>query len=180
MLFGTRNVNRAGQDRGMNPQSTGWGNFFTAEVGASAALTGLLVVAISINLARILAIAQLPGRAAESLIVLVGAFVLSSLALIPDQSTHAFAAEVLISGLVMLLAPLGIQLRSWKASEGVTLVRQYIRLIVNLAAGLPVVVAGALLISGMGEGLHWLAAGIIVTLVSAVWNAWVLLVEILR
>jgi hypothetical protein len=38
-----------------------------AEVGASAALTGLLIVAISINLARnlarILSIAQLPGRA---------------------------------------------------------------------------------------------------------------------
>jgi len=33
---------------------------------------------------------------------------------------------------------------------------------------------------GMGEGLHWLAAGIIIALVSAVWNAWILLVEILR
>jgi hypothetical protein len=99
----------------MNPQSAGWANFFVAEVGASAALTGLLVVAISINLARILAIAQLPGRAAEGLIILVGAFVLSSVALIPDQSAAAFATEVLITGLVMLLAPLSIQLRSWKA-----------------------------------------------------------------
>jgi hypothetical protein len=71
----------------MNPQSAGWANFFVAEVGASAALTGLLVVAISINLARILAIAQLPGRAAEGLIILVGAFVLSSVALIPVRAS---------------------------------------------------------------------------------------------
>jgi hypothetical protein len=77
----------------MNPQSAGWANFFVAEVGASAALT---------------------GRAAEGLIILVGAFVLSSVALIPDQSAQAFATEVLISGLVMLLAPLSIQLRSWQ------------------------------------------------------------------
>jgi hypothetical protein len=33
------------------------------EVGASVALTGLLIVAISVNLARILSIAQLPEHA---------------------------------------------------------------------------------------------------------------------
>jgi hypothetical protein len=45
----------------------------------------------------------------------------------------------------------------------------------------PVIVAGALLLtSGTSGGLHWLAAGIIITQVGAVWNAWVLLVEILR
>jgi hypothetical protein len=165
----------------MNPQSAGWANFFVAEVGASAALTGLLVVAISINLARILAIAQLPGRAAEGLIILVGVFVVSSVGLIPDQSAAAFATEVLLSGLVMLLAPLVIQSRAWKALEGVSPTRQYIRLVVNMAASLPFVVAGVLLLtSGAGEGLHWLAAGIILALVSAVWNAWVLLIEILR
>jgi hypothetical protein len=50
-----------------------------------------------------------------------------------------------------------------------------------MTAGVPVIVAGVLLLtSGASEGLHWLAAGIIVTLVTAVWNAWVLLVEILR
>jgi hypothetical protein len=87
---------------------------------------------------------------------------------------------VLIAGLVMLLAPLSIQLRSWKPPEGVSRARQYIRLVVNMTAGVPVIVAGALLTSGTGEGLHWLATGIIIALVSAVWNAWVLLVEILR
>jgi hypothetical protein len=61
----------------MNPPTGDWANFFVAEVGASAALTGLLVVAISINLARILSFAQLPERAAEGLITLVAAFVLA-------------------------------------------------------------------------------------------------------
>jgi hypothetical protein len=56
-----------------------------------------------------------------------------------------------------------------------------LRLLVNMAAGVPVIVAGVLLLtSGAGEGLHWLADGIVITLVTAVWNAWVLLVEILR
>jgi hypothetical protein len=164
----------------MNPQSASWANFFVAEVGASAALTGLLVVAISINLTRILAVAQLPGRAAEGLIVLVGAFVLSSVALVPDQPSAVFAAEVLAIGLLMLLVPLFIQLRSWKAAEGVSRTRQYIRLILNVIAGLPFIVAGALLMTGSGAALHWMAAGVIISLVTAVWNAWVLLIEILR
>jgi hypothetical protein len=164
----------------MTPLGADWANFFVAEVGASAALTGLLVVAISINLTRILAIAQLPGRAAEGLIILVGAFVLSSIALMPDQPGVVFAAEVLAIGLLMLLAPLFIQLRSWKVAEGVSLTRQYIRLTLNVAASLPFIVAGMLLLSGSGAGLHWLAAGVILSLVTGVWNAWVLLIEILR
>jgi hypothetical protein len=94
-LIGPRDEKGAGKHREMNPQTADWANFFVAEVGASAALTGLLVVAISINLARILAIAQLPGRAAEGLIILVGAFVLGSVALIPDQSARAFAAGLM-------------------------------------------------------------------------------------
>jgi hypothetical protein len=51
---------------------------------------------------------------------------------------------------------------------------------VNVIAGLPIVVAGGLLMTGSGAALHWVAAGVIISLVTAVWNAWVLLIEILR
>jgi hypothetical protein len=60
-------------EAGMNPVPIGdWANFFVAEVGASAALTGLIVVAISVNLSKILAYEQLPRRAAEPLVMFVG------------------------------------------------------------------------------------------------------------
>ena len=55
----------------MAEAGTGWSDFFVAQVGATAALAGLVVVAISINLQRILSFPQLPGRAAEMLILLV-------------------------------------------------------------------------------------------------------------
>ena len=44
-----------------------WDYFFQAQVGASAALVGLIFVSISISLTRILAAPPLPGRALHAL-----------------------------------------------------------------------------------------------------------------
>jgi hypothetical protein len=52
---------------------------------------------------RILAEAQLPGRAAEALTVLVGALVVTSAGLVPDQPRAIFGAEVLAAGVILAL-----------------------------------------------------------------------------
>jgi len=51
---------------------------------------------------------------------------------------------------------------------------------VTQAATLPVVVAGVSLLVGAGGGLYWLVPGVVFSLVVAVVNAWVLLVEVVR
>jgi MFS-type transporter involved in bile tolerance (Atg22 family) len=65
---------------------SGWENFFLGELGASAALTGLIFVGISINLGKIMESSYLPNRALEALVVLVAVLFLTSLLLIPNQS----------------------------------------------------------------------------------------------
>jgi hypothetical protein len=63
----------------MSTTMADWSNFFVAEVGAAAALTGLIVVAVSINLTRILSFEQLPARAGESLVILISALLIAGL-----------------------------------------------------------------------------------------------------
>ncbi len=157
-----------------------WGNFFVAEVGASAALAGLMAVAISINLARILAFPQLPPRAAEALMMLTGALILASFGLIPGQPMRVFGAELLVIGLVMMAVTIYNQMGSIPQTEGLTLFKKNMRAVVSAAATVPPVVGGILLMIGFESGLYWLAAGILISLAAGVWSAWVLLIEILR
>ena len=164
----------------MQPISADWGNFFVAEVGAAAALAGLVAVAISINLARILAFPQLPARAAETLALLAAIFVLASLGLVPGQGIAWFGAETIAVGLVSLAFSANAQVSSWRHKGGPTFGRRLARAasaVVSLGA---LLIGGGLLMLGYPTGLYWIAAGVILTLVSGVWNAWVLLVEILR
>ncbi len=67
---------------GYNPAD--WEPFFTAMIAAAAGLTGLLFVAVSINLDWILKGTKfLPARAAEALATLLLVLVSSALTLIP-------------------------------------------------------------------------------------------------
>ena len=75
--------------------TAGWENFFVAEVGAAAALAGLLFVAVSINLSKVLAHPQLPGRAGESLFILMGVLATATLGLVPGQTSAALGGEIL-------------------------------------------------------------------------------------
>ena len=85
------------------PLTPEWATFFSAELAALAALTGFVVVAISINLSRILAYPWLPSRAGEALIGPVGAITATSLVLIPEQPSWLLGGEVVVAGLVMAL-----------------------------------------------------------------------------
>jgi hypothetical protein len=76
----------------------GWGELFLAEAGASAALGGLLFVAVSINLDRIIALRSLPGAALGAIVLLVAVLV-STFALVPGQPRWVLGTEVLVVGI---------------------------------------------------------------------------------
>ena len=155
-----------------------WHDFFLGTIGAAAALTGLLFVAISINLEQILKYPQLPGRAAGTLGILVSALLVSGFALAPGQSVRALGIEIATVGIVVAAQALVVvrgksiegEHKSWAIEHVATL----------LLPSVAFIVGGVTLLGGAGGGFYWVLAGVLLVFVSASVNAWVLLVEIKR
>jgi hypothetical protein len=158
----------------------GWGDFLVAEVGASAALGGLVFVGLSLNLDRILAFPGLANRAFIALALLVTVLVICSLMLVPGQSQVSIAIETLAVGGMLWIA--GTRAAVLALSKGLYYSR---RTFINDAlffqvAVLPYLIGGVLGLMGRDVGLLLVAAAIILSFVKAVLEAWVLLVEIKR
>jgi hypothetical protein len=157
-----------------------WSDLFVATAGASAALLGLLFVAVSINLERILAYEGLPERALETLLLLLGVLIVAIVGLIPAESTVVLGLELLfVAGVV---AAIVLRLPGTRAQDTGREPTQWrlSRIAVRLMGTLPLVIGGLSVLLEAGGGLYWIAAGIVLAIVGAAANAWVLLVEILR
>jgi modulator of FtsH protease len=156
-----------------------WSDLFVAAAGASAALAGLLFVAVSINIERILKYKGLPERALETLAMLLMVLLISILGLMPDQGHLAIGGEVLavslVAAVLMLRLPTG-RGRGESEPRGWLLARWGSRVI----AILPPLIGSLSLLAETGGGLYWVAVGFVFAISGAVANAWVLLVEILR
>ena len=79
-----------------------WTNFFLAAASASAALAGLVIVAVSVNITRILQFPQLPTRAAATVVNLI-LILVSSMATLVPQPARVMGFEIAIFGLLSWL-----------------------------------------------------------------------------
>jgi modulator of FtsH protease len=159
---------------------TSWHDFLIAAAGASGALAGLVFVALSINLERILATTDLPGRAGETIIQLAGALVVSLLALIPDTAPSSLGWLVVAAGILVWGVPTRMQVLSLVRRTYYSRWYAVRRMLVHQIAALPLVVAGLLIATGSTRAMDWLAGALLACMVAALNNAWVLLVEIVR
>jgi hypothetical protein len=158
-----------------------WSNFFVTSAGASAALVGLLFVAVSINLATILEHAWLPARAALVVIILVDALVCGLIGLVPGLATRTTGAGLLVTGLVASALTAIVQTKArahahYNVSAGLAVLQ-----VVAVQIGpLAFAMAGASLVWGFPGGLYWVVPGMLFTFVGAMFVSWVLLIEIRR
>ena len=159
--------------------SAAWKDLFVASAGASAALAGLVFVAVSINVEHILKFEGLPDRALQTVLLLLSVVLVSIIGLIPGQSRIALGAELLgeallfgaiIAVLLRRSLPPRSSPRHWRLS----------RQVVMAAGTVPLIIGGASILAHGGGGLYWTVAGMIFAIAGAVGNAWVLMVEILR
>lgn len=161
-------------------EASEWSDLFVATAGASAALAGLVFVAISINIERILKLPGIPERGLETVVLLVAVLIVSVIGLVPGQSHVALGIELLVFALLLgggLARLPAIRVGSGGPAASSWLVGRW----TSRYGGSLLLAAGSLsLLVAAGGGLYWVVAGILLATVGAVANAWVLLVEILR
>jgi len=155
-----------------------WQNFLLAEAGASAALTGLLFVGVSINLKRILSFANLPYRALEALMLLLTVLIVSLLLLVPNQSSPLAGVEVLVIGSGIWAGVAVLDVMIWRSTKPRYRLQYVVLIIFNQLSTLPYIVVGVAILSLGWGGLYWLVPSTILSVIKALLDAWVLLVEI--
>jgi hypothetical protein len=157
-----------------------WSTFLSAEVSASAALAGLLFVAVSINLSRIIANPQLTPRIIKALTSLIGILFFASLCLVPGQSSSTLGSELILLGILIWLI---ITIKQREHSRGNPYLRGYQKILYSFlahASSLPLILCGISLHFSTGGGLYWLVPAVLFSFASALLDAWVLLIEIQR
>ena len=157
-----------------------WSDFSVAVVGASAALTGLLVVAVSINIERILAIDALTGRSLSTMVLFIVPLVIGTLLLVPEQPRTALGVELMITGTAAGVGLLRINRPGNRGKQEPRFSWLLVRLLPSVTITTFLVVAGASLIAGVGGGLYWVAPAAIEAFLGGLVTVWVLLVEIRR
>jgi hypothetical protein len=162
------------------PPLSEWQTLLAVEAGAAATLMGLIFVAVSINLARILETPGLSGRAAESILQFLQVFFVCTVALIPRQPLTTLGVEVLGITLLSCATQITSQISYAKSRSGHPLLWLIVRIAQTQLASISLTVAAILLFQGWPAGLFWLVPGFIFSFVAGVANAWVLLIEILR
>jgi hypothetical protein len=162
----------------------GWGDLFLAAAGATAPLSGLIFVGLSVNIRTVLEIDKrdggnfLTGRALEALVALMNVLAISIVALTPAIARGVLAGFILLVAAESAISPVRVLL----VSRAQTTVARSTRVRLFTAACLTaaLVAAGVTLAADHGGGLYWLPVAFVLAIFIASINAWVLLVEVLR
>lgn len=165
-----------------------WSDFNLALATGSAALAGLVLVAVSVNIRTVLKHPGISGRATSALALLVLSLVASMIALLPGQSVLGVGIMTLVCSAVAWV----IGIRGFLAlvrdrptpddtgqppARGAQLGGNAVLFIGPLVL---FTIGAVLMVIGHPSGEYWVAIGSILALVCAVVFSWVALVEVLR
>ena len=157
----------------------GWHDFGVAMAGASGALAGLLIVAMSVNIEVIVTSKSMPARAGASIATLILTVVAACLLLVPGAPGWAYGLEVLAGTAIAWVFAINAVVRVARSDERGSRSR-----FGSIAAGLlPLIafsVGAVLLIAGVEAGMIGIVVGCVLAIAAAVLISWVTLVEVRR
>jgi modulator of FtsH protease len=157
-----------------------WVPFGAAMLGAAAVLVGLIFVALSINLDSLLRAPWVLRRAAAAIALLMTVLVASTFLLVPGQSRTALGLEMGLTGVVGLIVITLLLVRGSSVVDPPY--RRHFQQAAIWSLGIQAIyiVCGVSLLLKAGGGLYWLVPAVLLGLVRAVLDSWVLLVEVKR
>ena len=158
----------------------GWHDFAVATAGAAAALAGLIIVAISVNLKEIIAGSGLPARAGATVASITAILVGAATMLIPDQPALLLGLQLIAFSAAALGFEVDAVRRMFATTEGASLNSKIGTAVLGVGSIGLVLIGGVMVAFGSEAGLNVVASGFVAIFIEAILNAWVLMVEILR
>jgi len=162
----------------MDPyQPAQWHDFFITVGGGAAALTGLVVVAMSLHLGAIVADPPLRHRARTILTGLAAVFMRCSLVLMGGQNGQAVGAELLIASAALTVA--GVLSFRQVSKSGARVPRASVmRTVGGTACYSAEMIGAAVLIVGYIAGIYLAAIAIVANFFFMISGSWLLLVGV--
>jgi formate-dependent nitrite reductase membrane component NrfD len=156
---------------------SGWGDFSVLMGAATAALLGLLFVAVSIRIEPIARNAELRNRAAQTLTLLLTGLLAAALLAVPDQRDWLLGVEYLILGLVVASVAVVLNRRAGER-RGSTVARRVDAINPTVVTCSLLFITAVVLILGHEDGTYVLVPALIAVLAGGVVNAWLILVAL--
>jgi hypothetical protein len=157
-----------------------WENFFLGQLGASATLAGLVFVAISINLKKIMESSYLPNFALEALIAFVTTLFVALLMLIPTHAFVVWGIGALVLGLLNWMAMIWLYIDTLRKIEVSHRLPVATRLLLYQLAAIAILAAGLTFLVWGAAGFYWIVAATVLSFLAAFSDTWLLVVEINR
>jgi hypothetical protein len=151
-----------------------WANFFLLLGTGAATLTGLVFVAMSLNIKVIAIDITHRYRAIGTLTGLAAIFMMCAFALMGSQNHKAIGAELLIVSFFASLVYVSGYIRAYKSSSGASLLRTTTGTLLYLTQ----MIGAIILISGSIAGLYVTAIALVANTCYMITGAWLLVVGV--
>jgi hypothetical protein len=156
-----------------------WHDFFVMLGGSAAVLTGLVFVALALNVNVVTRDATHRFRAIDTLSGMTGVFVLSALVLMGGQDHRAVGIEWLVVAAISIAVYLRGHVLSVRHGGSIDVLRGS-RTVTLAVLYLAQLVGAALLVAGHIAGLYVAAVAVVAALAFMVSAAWLLVVDAAR
>ena len=155
-----------------------WADFAIVTGGATAALLGLLFVAVSLRIEVIAASDELRKRSAQTLSLLLTGLFAALLLTIPEQPRWVLGVEFLALAVATAITVIVLDPWTIRQRERSTIGRVLDITTPNITTCLLLAAVSVALLLGHQWGLYLLVPALVAVLSGGVWNAWLILVKL--